>query len=214
MNYFDFHTHNKNADNAIINLFHNDIIPNNKIFSIGLHPWHINNNTLIADLDILEKKAKIKNIVAIGECGFDKNIKTDFKIQQEVFYHHFKLSENLKKPLIIHCVGFYEELNKLKKEYKPNQAWIFHGYNQNTIIFNKLVENGFYYSFRKSIIQNDQKIQNLLVNINLTRLFLETDDDSVKIEELYRKMSNLLKINEEYLSKNIFKNIKNITKIK
>ncbi len=208
MNYFDFHTHNKNADNAIINLFHFQEIPDStKMYSIGVHPWKINLHNVKNDLQILSLKVTKKNIVAIGECGFDKNIDIDFDTQKRIFHYHFLLSEEYKKPMIIHCVGFYDELIKLKNEYQPNQAWILHGYNKNKKIFQKLTDMDFYISFGQSIIDNDLKILNIKKSINLNKIFIETDESKIKIECLYRKFSSMLNLEESELVKMI-----NITK--
>lgn len=200
MDYFDFHTHNKNAINAIINLFHNESPEQDFIYSIGVHPWHILPEKTLKELKLLNKTTKLSNIVAIGECGFDKNAKADFELQKSIFIKHVELSESLKKPITIHCVGYYEELIKLKKELKPSQVWVFHGYNKNAVILKKLINAGFFISIGPATIKNLPKTKVFLEVIPMDKLLLETDDYKVSIEEVYKAVGNIIDISPKELA--------------
>jgi TatD DNase family protein len=80
---------------------------------------------------IIEEKLKDENCFALGECGLDKITASDFELQKVVFKKQIQLSEKHQKPLIIHCVKAHQELIEIKKELKPKQVWIFHGFNTN-----------------------------------------------------------------------------------
>ena len=46
----------------------------------------------------------------------------------EVFREHVKLSEMLRKPLIVHCVKAVDELLAIRKEMGVTHPWVLHGY--------------------------------------------------------------------------------------
>ena len=58
--------------------------------------------------------------------------KAPMELQLAVFKEQVKLSEKLGLPLIIHCVKAMDELLAVKKEFRPQQAWIWHGFRGKT----------------------------------------------------------------------------------
>lgn len=203
MNYFDFHTHKKKHIKSIINLFHYEKPDDKYYYSLGIHPWHINNNTIAKDFKSLEETSQHPNIIAIGECGFDKNIKSNIKDQTKVFEKHIEISENQKKPLIIHCVGYYDELIKNKRSRNPSQIWVIHGLNKNKEVFRKFIDEDFYFSIGYNLIKNHDRLKEILKIIPFDKFFIETDDNEVFIEELYSKVATVLSMSVEDLAKTI-----------
>ena len=88
MSFFDFHTHNKaSKEKAIINIFHNeDIIPN-KSLSCGIHPWYYNENYK-KEINTINNLAKSKQIIAIGETGYDPVSPANIELQKTIFIEH------------------------------------------------------------------------------------------------------------------------------
>ena len=134
----------------------------------------------------------------------DKSCSTDFLLQREVFSAHILLSNKLKKPLIIHCVNAYDEIIKLLKELKNNVPVIFHGFNKKETIAASLIKKGFYLSFGKGL--SKENLKQLFKNISLAKVFLETDDDSLTIEEIYLMAAKIAGITTETLQIQIKKN--------
>ena len=127
MDFFDIHTHNKECDSQS-SILNSNIYITGKRISMGIHPWDISS-------DWREQFAKIRanackeNVCAIGECGLDKlKSPASEKLQQEVFRAHAMLAEEVKKPLIIHCVKGFDTIIAQHKEISPEQAWIIHGF--------------------------------------------------------------------------------------
>ena len=158
----------------ILNLYPDSKILNNSStkYSIGLHPWHID-DTYNEKLDIIENHLQNQEIIAIGECGLDKICTTPFKTQLLAFEKQINLSERFNKPLIIHCVKAIDELLGLTK--KINSTKIIHGFNANIILSEQLISKGFYISIGTNIFTNF-KIQELIKQIPIEYLFLESDD--------------------------------------
>ncbi|ARV07398.1 hypothetical protein BTO04_12175 [Polaribacter sp. SA4-10] len=211
MYYFDIHTHSVSLDEnvfSILNKYPNSSDFSNP-FSIGIHPWFIQKATLEKELLIVEEKLELKNCFALGECGLDKMIEVDFNLQVVVFKKQVVLSEKYQKPLIIHCVRAIQEIIQLKKELQPKQKWIFHGFNKNLQVAEDVLKNGFVLSFGAAIIKN-KKLQEVISEIPLDVVLLETDDSKITIKEVYQKLSEIKKIEVEALLKKIHQNFNKI----
>ena len=102
----DIHTHNRQCgDWAILSVNAGDPLPPAPAFlSSGLHPWHTVDPDAEERMAALENTAVSTRITAIGECGLDRLRGADIKRQEQLFAHHILLSEQLRKPMIIHCV--------------------------------------------------------------------------------------------------------------
>ena len=211
MKFIDIHTHNNGNSNSVLSIINSypTSINFDFPFSIGIHPWYINKETIGDELTFIKEKLLQKECYAIGECGLDKLSEVDYTIQLAVFKEHIKLSETYKKPLIIHCVKSFQEIIHLKKKLKPNQKWIIHGFNKNEQVATSLIKNGCFLSFGKSLMTSI-KLQKTFSNISLDKLFIETDDAKIDIATIYKKAATLKDITVEELKKNIHQNLNKI----
>ncbi len=174
-------------------------------YSAGLHPWYLESQNWEQQLVELKKISTTKNILALGECGLDKVCKTDFKLQEEVFIAQILWANEINKPLIIHCVQAFSELGDLLKKYNNKTPVIFHGFNKNSPIAEKMLNVGHYLSFGKSILQLRNKV--IFEQVPLNRIFLETDETNISIEEIYKEAAAIKNISLETLSLQIEKNV-------
>ena len=211
MDFIDIHTHKKQLSENVFSVANKYPVSLDftSPFSIGIHPWFINKNKIEAELLILAKKLQHKNCVALGECGLDKVIKTDFELQKTVFKKQIQLSEKYQKPLIIHCVKAYQDIVELKKELNPTQVWLVHGFNKNWQVAQSLLKNGILLSFGTAII-NHKKLQEVVAKVPLEKLFLETDDKDDAIVEVYVKVAKLKGVPLEILQQKIQENFKQL----
>ncbi len=71
------------------------------------------------------KSTMFQNCFAIGECGLDSLVPIDQKIQEDVFVKQINIANEVKKPIIVHCVRkFYEVISFKKKGGAANDyAW-------------------------------------------------------------------------------------------
>lgn len=205
MNFFDFHHHNFEKECGIFNLKFNDELPES-IFSAGIHPQSI---TIGVEDEFLWLKeiSKLSNCVAIGECGLDGLVDVEEKLQEVVFERQIYLANEIKKPLIIHCVRRFSRLIHFRKLSKV--PMIVHGFNKRKTIGDDLLKNDFYLSFGKSVLYN-VNLQEFLKEFPLDRLFLETDSADFQIVELYQKVASLKNIEPEELLKIVKQNLQNI----
>ena len=205
MDFFDFHHHKKNIPNGIYNL-NIEQIPADFPYSIGIHPKDIDVNNLDNQFKWMRNMIS-ENCFAIGECGLDSFAEAEEKIQEEVFLRQIRFANEVKKPIIIHCVRKFYEVISFKKY--AEQPMIIHGFNKKERIAEDLLKNNFYLSFGKAVLYN-LSLQNTLKITPLDKIFLETDNDDFSIEELCGKVSEIKGISLENLNKQISENLETI----
>ena len=203
MTFLDFH-HHKPDQIGIYNLNLTEEIPAGK-FSIGIHPKDISENWK-ADFEKIKSISLSENCLAIGECGLDGLISIDENLQKEVFESHISWAEEIKKPIIIHCVRRFSQLLHYKTAKVP---LIIHGFNKKENIAKELLDAGFYLSFGNAALDN-LSLQNIIKNIPIQRLFLETDDSDFEIIKLYERVSEIKSISVESLNHQMWENLNHI----
>lgn len=176
--------------------------------SVGIHPWHADHHNIGQELINAIQSSRV---IAIGECGLDKLKGPDLNIQTEIFTQQIKLSEQLERPLIVHCVKAYSEIIKLRKNLQPKQAWIFHGFNASKETMEQALKQGFYISVGEAILKKNSKANQTLPFIPHNRLFLETDNNpQLRIESIYEQASTLLNLELTQLQNIIQDNFKHL----
>ncbi len=204
MSFFDFH-HHKKYQNGIYNLNLRENIPQN-YFSVGVHPQDIDNH-LDDNFKRIKEISVDNHCIAIGETGLDGLIDVDEKIQEKVFENHIIWANEIRKPIIIHCVKRFSKLLKFSKIAKV--PLIVHGFNKKQSIATELLNAGFYLSFGKAVLQN-VSLQTLVKDFPTEKMFLETDDADFDIANLYQKVSELKNISTENLQNQILENLARI----
>jgi TatD DNase family protein len=101
-------------------------------------------------------------------------------------------------------VGAFQELIALKKELKLNIPLIVHGFSKSAEQAKQLVENGFYLSFGKYLIQNPG-LKEVFLSVPNDRIFLETDVLDFNIADIY-KLAAEYKAIDLVVLQNIIKN--------
>ncbi|MCR5314087.1 MAG: TatD family hydrolase [Bacteroidaceae bacterium] len=156
----------------------------NAYLSCGIHPWHVN-DTWKEQFENLPFEAKKNSVLAIGECGLDKLFVGNFRQQIEAFRAQVTLSETLQKPMIIHCVKAFDELLAIHKEISPSQKWLIHGFRGKPEQAKQLMAKGLLLSFG-----HRYNVETLLYVASTYRcLYLETDDSSLSIRQIYHQVA-------------------------
>lgn len=199
MNFIDIHTHNSTAvEHTIYNSGTSYTAV--RSISVGIHPWHINDNWK-SEFTAIAEYAKADNVVAIGECGFDTmKSSATIELQEEILKAHILLSEELQKPLIIHCVKAYNRLIALHKDMKPQQAWILHGFRGKPQQAEQLIRAGFYISLGEKFNPDSAK------TIPIDKLFIERDESCRPIAEIYAAIAEAKEIPCRELAQQIIAN--------
>lgn len=148
----DIHTHGRTGPDMMTNIEPWDEIlteAGEAWYSVGIHPWSTEEE--IGD-DVwreLERMARDPRVLAIGEAGLDALRGGEEALQEAIFRRQASLSEEVGKPLIIHCVRRYGRIMELRRELAPKQRWIIHGFRGKPELARQLVAAGFDISLGK-----------------------------------------------------------------
>jgi TatD DNase family protein len=217
--YIDIHTHRyvSAADIfAVENIFAANIpefrIEKDRLFSGGIHPWHVNELTLEKDISSIDEFSVNPNVFAVGETGLDRLCKVPFKLQEEVFTNQLEIAGRHGKPLIVHCVKALPETISIYQKTKSKSNLIFHGFNNNLKIAVKLLDQGFYLSFGQALLNQKSNAYLLFNQIPDESIFLETDDSGISIEEIYAEAARIKKISVMDLKEILYNNFQKCMK--
>lgn len=182
----DVHTHNQNAENAVISCNPHEFNPQNgKYYSIGIHPWH---SEEFSD-EIFNKVAELATldtVVAIGECGIDALRGSTIEQQVIQAQLHARLAEKVRKPLILHCVRTGNFIINLHRKLRPIQPWIIHGFRGTSGLATSLLGcQGIYLSYGEHF--NPQAVEVTPVS----HILVETDESTLPITEIAEKISKI-----------------------
>ena len=144
--------------------------------------------------------AKSSQVIAIGECGLDRNIALPMELQISIFQKQIEIAETLQKPLVIHCVRAFDEIITLKKNTQASTPWIIHGFNKKLEVFQQLIQHNFYFSFGAAILSDRSPTTQAIEIAPNDRFLLETDDRSdITIEQIYSRAAALRQTSIETL---------------
>ncbi len=178
-------------------------------YSIGIHPWYIDENRLETDLEIIKQKLQLDECLALGECGLDKRIEIPLELQFSVFKQQLELVKETQKPIVLHCVAAYEEVIAIKKEMKIENPMIIHGFSKNKQVAQSLLKNGFYLSFGKYLLRNPD-LEKVFTFAPENQILLETDTIEESIYQVYEKAAAIKGISVEEMKAIVFNNFSKI----
>ncbi|MFA5084257.1 MAG: TatD family hydrolase [Candidatus Paceibacterota bacterium] len=142
--------------------------------AIGLHPTHVGDENFIYQKYLALAKSSDK-VVAIGETGLDYYRTTDPQSrirQKELFLNHLKLSQELNKPLILHCRDAYDDLLRELKNIKTKG--VIHCFSGDYQQAKQFLDLGFYLGFT-GIITYSAAYDAIVKDMPLEKILVETD---------------------------------------
>lgn len=212
--YIDIHTHGaKSAAGTFIieNLMaHEERTPGDvseQACTYGIHPWYLSDQNVDQLLNSVKAVTGFPNLFAIGEAGFDKLRGPSRELQRRAFKEQISISEEIKKPVVIHCVRAWDELLPEHKKLKPKMPWLIHGFRGNVELATQLLSKGMYLSFWVDFVIR-QESAHLLRSLPKGRIFLETDGADIDIRTIYEKVASDLELSVNELKSIILTNFK------
>ncbi len=139
---------------------------------VGVHPL----NVLSYDNDISKFVALISNekVKAIGEIGLDYYYGTDTKERQkEVFKSFLSLAEKANLPVVIHSRDAVMDTINILKEYKVRG--VIHCFSGSLEVAREYIKMGFYLGIGGVLTFKNSKLYEVIKQIGLDRIILETD---------------------------------------
>ncbi len=141
------------------------------ISAYGIHPWYIDNIAVDWEIKLAEQLAKNPH-AWVGECGIDTIKQSNNEAQCAVFTKHIDIAKAYHRPLIIHSVKANQYLSSFFSQL-PQQT-IFHSFTGSLEWGKEIQKHGFYLGLNFSIMRKNQA-ENIIKNIDLNRVLLETD---------------------------------------
>lgn len=203
----DIHTHRIDAREAVISVNPWEFNPVEGLYySVGIHPWQVGRAT-DADFDRLAECARSDNVLMIGECGIDKLRGGELSMQTGVLERHIALSEQVCKPLVLHCVRASNELCRLRRVLRPRMPWVVHGFRGNARVAGQLLDAGFYLSY------GERFNPEALAITPADRLLAETDESLLPIDEIHRRLAAARQIEVDEFVRNVEEVVKELLKV-
>lgn len=194
--YIDFHTHRPSSAKDVFSIVNDGALSlagkpygtahtENEYtrLSVGIHPWQVDADWR-KNAPYFAAAARSPFVTTIGECGIDKARGGEISHQKEAFSFHVQLSEEIHKPLVIHCVRAIDEIIAMRRG--THQPWILHGFRGKPQQLQQLLRHGIHVSLGP--LFNPDTLHYLL-DTN-TPFLLETDDSGMDIREVYRKIGH------------------------
>ncbi len=170
--------------------------------SVGIHPWYLAEPDADRLLKLLEQQLQDDRVVALGEAGLDRLRGCSLDVQISVFRREVALAEEYGLPMVIHCVKAFNELIQQKKELRPRQPWIIHGFRGKEHVALDLLRHDCYLSFGARFQEEAVRA------VPLERLFIETDESPESIEEICRRIAKARGVSPEELAEAVNKNVR------
>lgn len=156
-------------------------------YSLGIHPDSVDDNLEELRQLVIDNLDDDK-FVAIGEIGLDYYYGKENKERQiEVFEYQLALAEEFNLPVIVHSREATQDTLDCIKKYKIKGS--LHCFNGSLEIAKEYIKLGFYFGVNGVITFKNSKIDEVIKEIPLNRILLETDTPYLTPEP-FRKYSN------------------------
>lgn len=180
----DIHTHDLTAAApSIISVEPGAEFIQGKRYSVGIHPYTVGGGGAL-NLEQLRADAARPEVVAIGETGIDRLKGGGIERQLDVLRAHADISEQLGKPLIMHVVKGFPEVIALRREMRPRQRWIVHGFRGKPELAMELLHHGFDLSLGERFNSDTAAM------LPADRLWIETDTSPLSINEIAARVAS------------------------
>jgi len=145
--------------------------------SLGLHPWWQPSRSELWK-EKLEDLLLATPRASIGETGLDQWMQGhDIKDQCAVLTGHLELSRRLDRPITIHCLRAWPELERCLERHPPSErGFLLHSYSGPAERISYWTERGAYFSFSPAFLHpNKEARRKAFERVPLDRLLIETD---------------------------------------
>jgi TatD DNase family protein len=154
--------------------------------AVGLHPNQGQNWTK-GTISELQKLAREKKVVAIGEIGLDYyRDRTPLDLQQRIFYEQLELAADLKLPVIIHNRDASGEILRNVKKWHmdlssrgiklADNPGVMHSFSGDETLAREVISLNFKIGIGGPVtFKKAEILQSLVVSLPIENIFFETD---------------------------------------
>ncbi len=141
----------------------------------GFHP---NDAALhkISDVEALKSLIQHEKVVAVGETGIDLyRDRAPLDLQKKFFIRQLEIALENDLPVIVHSRSAEEQTMDIIDQVSNDYRGVFHCYAGGIDSALRLIKKGFYISFTGSITYKNSDRADIIKNIPLENILLETD---------------------------------------
>lgn len=174
--------------------------------TLGIHPEEVD-NVNEESFKYIEENIDNKKIVAIGEIGLDYYWISDNKgKQKEIFERQLKMASKYNKPIVVHSREAIQDTYDILKKYKLKGS--IHCFSSSLEMAKEFIKLGYKIGVGGTLtFKNSKKLQDIVENLDLKDILLETDSPYLSPEPFRGKKNK--PSNVYYVAKKI-SDIKNI----
>lgn len=142
----------------------------------GLHPCSVKGD-FSEELKRLETSLALRKFAAVGETGLDFYWDRSFESQQyQAFHQQIEWALNYALPIVIHSRQSIEQtIAVVRGHQKGSLNGIFHCFNEDEQSAREIIALGFYLGIGGTVTYKNSKLPEVLKNIPLENIVLETD---------------------------------------
>ena len=144
--------------------------------AIGIHPDEVGVLTE-EHMDEMERLLELEKIVAVGEIGLDYYWDNEsHDIQKNWFIRQLEIAREKRLPVIIHSREAAADTMDIMCEYAAGMSAVIHCYSYSVEMAKEYVKMGYYIGIGGVVtFKNAKKLKNVVEEIPLTSIVLETD---------------------------------------
>lgn len=195
--------------------------------SVGIHPSDCA-TAKDSDYDLVKELAGHEKVLAIGEIGLDYyHMHADKDVQQNAFKKQIKIAKELDLPMIIHNRDSHEDMLKiLKNENVGAIGGVMHSFSGDLPFLKKVIAMNLHVSFTGNITFKKSTSDELVNQVPLESLLLETDspfltpvplrgkrNEPAFVVHTAKKIAELKEIDLEILAKVSTENAKSLFRL-
>lgn len=156
--------------------------------AIGIHPEDVDSYSL-DDIKFIENNISNKKVVAIGEIGLDYHYTKENRNEQiKLFEMQLSLAEKYDIPVIVHSRDATEDtINSLKKF---NCKGVIHSFSGSLETARIYIKMGYMLGVNGVITFKNAKIKDVIKEVGLEHIVLETDSPYLTPEPFRGKQNN------------------------
>lgn len=175
------------------------------LYSVGIHPWQLGGLSE-TDITLALRRMEDDRVSAIGEIGLDfaPSVIADHSLQKMVFAASLRIAEERGLPVILHCVKAFEPTMEVLSGFTL-RAVIFHGFVGSPEQARRAVNSGYRLSLGERSFSSPKTIE-AMRGIPLEKMFLETDDSPITIDEIYGRAAEILNLSLPQLKAQLYNN--------
>lgn len=157
--------------------------------TLGIHPEEIDSITN-ESFKIIEDNINNDKIVAIGEIGLDYYwVKDNKDKQKEIFERQVELASKYKKRVVVHSRESIQDTYDILKKY--NVVGTIHCFNSSLEMAKEFIKLGYKIGIGGVVtFKNSKKLQDIVKEIELENILLETDSPYLTPEPFRGKRNN------------------------